>query len=693
METYVVAVSIDKVQSFLYHTLRSSLQENQSNSGTLKSIIESSLLISNQFYRDIGLEGEGGKFSCSINQTLLKCSGKCIFTTSLTEEEIIRKLDDLFQTYYLKSSGKILLKYTYFPAQSDEMDDRHKLLSIKESNHLLKQSSCLNRTIERNKDLVFDFRKEVKDGMTLEVKPAQKQYSAFVDTINALYAEEEAENENRFRIAVVKADLDGMGALFKSLDSYEAYQEISKLLSDHISLDYLHSKALQAQKNNPSFRMYPLYMAGDDIFFAVPVAQLIEGVYLCESILAQINQEITWINKEKRMNLQPLTMSVGVEFTFNREPIRYYYERVESQLDYAKQSPLNTTQFPSMPYMKISINHFVLYHYHLPTENASKPKQKRLICENEQNFKLDNDGKTRWHHFVSHVRRIQDGMDEDFAAHHFFYGLLDKIADSTIQSDKTKYSNAVLYHLIPQFLNSPNKKLRELELLILESTMKQVMVLQAPRGKGKPQGKLSFNEKQRRQLEGYVRLLLLFSDPRFQILRKEDKTPLDEKRIRSMLFNKSLQYLFDHNLRGWKHREELRNLFVVLDEYIPSHGRKKEMEREPRKKPKVYRTLHLSSSLLYRIKKLKDINRIADMIAATNPQTLEEIKELESLRKEEYKAPPGLSFDREKFLSLALKKDMWTDDYIDSLLIFYKLREQLIQLRTHPAYQKKEKKS
>ena len=691
METYVVAVSIDKVQSFLYHTLRSSLQENQSNSGTLKSIIESSLLISNQFYRDIGLEGEGGKFSTSIDQTLLKSSGKCIFTTTLTEEEIIHKLDELFQNYYLKSSGKILLKYTYFLAQSDEMDDGYKLHSIKESNRLLKQSSCLNRIIERNKDLVFDFWNDDEDGMTLKVKPAQDRYDAFVDTINALYDDDEAENENRFRIAVVKADLDGMGDLFKSLGSYEAYQEISHILSTYISLDFLHSKALQSKMKDPSFRMYPLYIAGDDIFFALPIAKLVEGVYLCESILNQINQEI------KELKLPLLTMSVGIEFTFNREPIRYYYERVESQLDYAKQAPLNTTQIPSMAYMKICINHFMLYHYQLPSELIKHtPKQKRMIPQNEQNFKQDNDGKTRWNHFVSHVKRIQEGMEQGFAAHHFFYGLLDKITDSNIKLKEIQLSNTVLYHLIPQFLNSPNRRLRELELLILESTMKQVMVQQAPRGRGKPQGKLNFKEKQRGQLEGYVRLLLLFSDPRFRIIRKEENQSLDPsaiKRVRSMLFNKSLQYLFDHNLGGWKQREELRNLFVVLGDYIPSSESTRELKQNPNKKPKVYRTLHLSSSLLYRIKKIKAINRIADMLAATNPQTHEEIMELESLRKEEYKAPPGLSFDRERFLSLAQKKDMWTDDYIDSLLIFYKLREQLIQLRTHPAYLKKGTKS
>ncbi|CAH1219100.1 hypothetical protein [Paenibacillus sp. JJ-223] len=693
MGQYVVAVSIDKVQSFLYYVLHASEQEKQSNSGTLKTIIESSRLISDQFYQDIGVEEGSGPFNGHIDKELLKCSGMCVFTTSLSEEQIINNLDALFRSYYMKLSGKLLLKYVFF--KKTELKSDSDLLAIKECKNRLRQTNCLNSIIERNREVLFTFHAVPQDDQERDVLMQQsfsEKFPDFSNTINDLYSESEAVNDNHFRVAVIKADLDGMGDIFNSLNSYETYKQVSELLSEYISMEKLHDQVIRYQKKDNTFKLYPLYIAGDDIFFAVPGSKLIDGVNLCQSILNQINTRLEQINSMEGTKLKPLSMSIGIDFTFNREPIRYYYERVQEQLDLAKAEGLCFTEhIYDLSCMKISINQFQMYRYRLPEVTPNSPQERKAFEAYEKEFKTKNENKQQWHHFVSQVKRLQYAMNEGYAAHHFFYGLLDKITNREIKSNAVKYSNAVLYHMIPQHLNSNNQKLREAELLVLESVLKQVIVSNAT---GR-EGRLCFDENQQMRLENYVRLLLLFSDPRFQMNDEASENNLgqnDIKRIRSTLFNKTLRYLVDNNLDVKS--SGLRDIFVSKSEYDkPSQnmGSKWGQKGGSRKnnKVEVYRTLNLSSSLLHRLKSVTGVERMAEMIEAVNPQTLEMIKDREEQCKAEHKAPPGLYFDKLAFIRMARRSGSWNSDYIDSLLIFYQLREQLIGLKVHPAYQAK----
>ncbi|MGE6668242.1 Cas10/Cmr2 second palm domain-containing protein [Paenibacillus xylanexedens] len=711
MNSYVVAVSMDKLQSFLYDVLQAQIQEKQSNNRTLKTIIESSQFISDQFYQDIGIESNESNessFAGNIDETLLKCSGMCVFITSLPEDEIVSKLRSLFGTYYRKLSGQLLMKYVYFEVsdlkpnskQPDhENDEQYQLKAIKESKKRLKGKTCLNSIIAQNQALIFEFHKSpAKDeNWSLTSSPANNM-NGFTRTINKLYSEQDDNNENHFRVAVIKADLDGMGTVFDQINNYETYTQVSELLSEYICLKHLHNKVKQYKRNDPEFRLFPLYIAGDDIFFAVPTSKLVDGVNLCRDILKQINRGLEQINLKTGAGLQPLSMSIGIDFTFNREPIRYYYERVQKQLDCAKYAPSMETVAGIVPLscMKISMNEYVLHRYDLPPDSSGNSNQ-TTSKDSPKNKSMESDAsKHNWNHFVSQVKRIQRAMEKGFTAHHFFYGLLSKITDPEVRKSEVKYSNTVLYHVIPQYLNSNSELLRESELLIIESMLKHLIVKTNKWDKPSKEGRLSFNSNQQLQLEKYVRLLLLFSDPRFKIVQNNDskgldKKDFDHKRVRGTVFNKTLRYLFDENLRRVEKREEFRNIFVERGTYTPlsnvgsgrgqNSGRKNEVD--------VYRTLRLSNSLLYRLKGMKDIQQVADMIEATNAQQQEEVKVLEKKREEEHKAPPGLFFDKQTFLRMARSQGMWNSDYIDSLLIFYQLREQSIQFKVHPAYPKK----
>lgn len=681
MNQNIVAITIDKLQTFLYYVLHAHVQEKQTNNDTLKDIINSSNLISTQFYQDIGIEGDQGEFNGQITGELLKCSGMCVFTTSLDKDQIMQRLDTLFEKYYKAFAGQLLLRFVCF-----EQKGRDNLQAIKESKNRLKQKNCLNEIISRNRDLLFNISPS-SDPCKSSVVPSN-EHAAFSRTINALYSEEDQENANHFRIAVIKADLDGMGALFEGIDRFEVYQSVSRLLSDLISLDSLHKHARNLQKNNNRFKLYPLYIAGDDIFFAVSAAQLIEGVQVCKDILRNLNAAIRKLNNA----FQPLSMSLGIDFTFNREPIRYYYERVQRQVDdFAKvaQSVQNNDLSVPVSCVKIAINDYVFYDIDKPKKenNAAKDDKGPKNSKHKQNSKDNNENadKPNWHHFISHVKRLKYAMQQGFTAHHFFYGLLNKITDPEIRGSKIKYSNAVLYHLLPQYVDSPIPALRESELLILESLLKQLMV---PKVKGKPEQELCFDPENKR-LETYVRLLLLFSDQRFNITGRE-ATPSDDtfdaKRIRGTLFNKTQRYLYDKSLcdslkevARFDDIRDFRKLFVEKGFYEKPGGG----SNSKRIRVQVFRTLRISSSMFHRLKRIDTslIEQAADMVQAVNDQSKEQIRKIEEDNKNQQKAPPGLFFDNEVFSRIAKRSGLWSKDYIDTLLIFYQLKEQSIRYK------------
>ena len=681
MGQYVVAISIDKVQAFLYHMLQAEIQEHQSDSGSLSDIIRSSMFISNQMYEDVGIEGSSGEFSGHIIEKLLVCSGMCIFTTSLEEEKILQRLDRLFERFYLQNSGQLLLKYVYFEKKIACNED--KLSAIRECKSELRKQKWLNHIIKRNQNLLFEFPDENTKNSQTNRRDSHEVYPAFAPTINALFTEEVSDNPNHFRIAVIKADLDGMGHLFDNIRNYNVYDAISKTLTSYINFNYLHELTKEMQRKDRDFKLYPLYMAGDDLFYAVPVSKLLNGVKISKDILDKVNEEIEKICNRHNVPTLQLSISIGIDFTFNREPIRYYYERVQRQVECAKSAPplKKDKKTATASYAKVCINHYVFYDGQT-SDNIHYPS---------------------WMHFRNNVKRLKIAMEEGFAAHHFLYGLLNKIQDRTINSSSVKYSNAVLYHLLPKYLDSGNENLRNAELLLIDSIIEQLLV-PAPKSEqnkrhgSKPSSKkrrprseniLSFENEQRKRLERYIRLLLLFSDTRFQITGNSEVT-IDfgkhQSRVKSRLFNKTMKYMFHISL-GQPDRQKssnnkhdmtrMRDLFVKEARYKPDDSAKTYPVS-------VYRTLRISGSMFHRFKKMdkQQIAAVADMIRATNTMTKEEIEQQEIERNQQKKAPPGLYYDHEKFLELAQRTKMWTNDYIDTLFIFYKYKELSIRFKS-----------
>lgn len=684
MSKYVVAISIDKVQSFLYYVLNAPTQDKQTNSGTLSTIIQSSRMISEQFYEDIGIEGSKQEtFANHIDEQLLKSSGKCVFITSLLEDEIAGQLKKLFRSYYRKFNGQLLMKYTFFPLDSLEQSDlnrgdsSYKLLALKESTMRLRADGCLSAIIEQNRETLFTFNVSTE---LPQVEPVS-QYPAFMDTINQLFDEKEADNENHFRIAVIKGDLDGMGELFKSIKNYELYDAVSNILSNYVSLDYLYELTIIKQeelenRSNP-LRIYPLYMAGDDVFFAVPVHQLGDGISICKGVLSKLNKEIEQACKKlgHSINSLELSMSIGVDLTFNREPIRYYYERVQRQLELAKaegHGPEATNDMRPINRIKISINNLVFHDYMKEKRNQ---KVENLEKSDENNANL-----ITWQSMMDGVERLSAAVKQEFAAHHFLYGLLNKITDPEFCENELKYSNALFYHLIPQHLESENQHLRNAELSLLEAIMGRILRIKfigkTLKGKLKVKKEILLDDSHKKRLEGYIRVLLLFTDSRFNSATQSYPNNFNAVRVKSDLFNKPLKYIYDVSLGKFSVRP-LREMFIKRDEYEYN------LHQDKGQRVEVYRTLRISNSLFHKIKK-KYVSQpcvAGELIAAANPQTKVDVQERINQSRLEHKAPPGLFFEKELFLKYTRNPQHWSTDFIDALMIFYMLRDKSIHLK------------
>lgn len=638
MKQTIVAISVDKVQTFLFQVFQANIQENQSNDGTLKNIINASELISEGFYKDVESKDNEYSFGGFIKERFLQCSGSFIFSVNLEKHEAEKRLQALFKKYYKEYKGQLFLNYLCF--KKSIVSDTDKLSVIKESKEKLKRSS--NEVIEKNSNILFEFNYPIKANNN----ESKTYYDSFSNNMDNLVPIKVKEYNKSYPIAIIKGDLDGMGDLFKEITDYNKYSKVSSILSEKINIESLHNHAKRIKEKDSDFEIYPIYVAGDDIFFAVPTSKISVGISICEKIMEEINNEINNLNKESKL----VSMSIGIDIASNNEPIRYYYDRVEHQLDTAKAS-----EKLSIPHLKISINEHVFYKYNKDELKSSK---------------------SNWGHFI-HTLKILDKFvtelkqlnGDSYEAHHYLYALLEKITDETILKSNIKYSNAVLYHLIPKYLESSNKNLMEAELLLIESLLKKLMIKKRNEKTRKDENELCFDNFNKKQFETYIRLLLLFSDMRFNSEnsnKNHEKLDFNSKKIKSIRstnFNKTLRYLYNNNLVPTK-EYGFREIFVKCDPYEYKN------ENNEIKKAEIYRTLNISNSMLHKIKGMKDKKKAVDMIESSCKRFENEDETNTEVKKD---SPEKLKFER-KILE-QYDSSLLNNEYIDSLIIFYKLNE------------------
>ena len=650
MKDHVVAISIDKIQTALFEVIKSGTQEKQTNSGTLRSIMAASRRISGDFYRDVGIEGDAGEFAGKVKEILLQCSGVCIFTTTCAEDEISKRLKRLFAKFYRESGGKLILKYVLFT--EDVSTGNGKLKAIQSAKELLKSKVCMNQVVKENQEILFQFLKYHEE----DISAQNEEGGAFVPTINDLRSAEQKSNENEqdrgsFRIVVIKADLDGMGSAFQKIQDFEVYQEVSSILNQYISMEYLEEKVRGFQINNSEFKVYPLYVAGDDIFFAVGMENLIEGINLCKWIVKELNSAIE--DAVGTASFNKLTLSIGLDFAFNREPIRYYFARVEDQLKKAKKAKALNKGERDRLVARICINDVVYYDV------------KREEKKEEENTEAESDV-PKWEHVIHGLKVAKRAEKEGIEVTAFLYELLRKLKVREEDPTGIIHSNLVLYHLLPQYLDDPCKGKRKAELLLLENILSFMSY-------GKKTKELNFDETSCNKLVKYISLLILLCDTRFNIREDEQfRLQYDEDKIRKVVFNRTLRYLYENSLynlwlnQGVKENlvDEMRDVFVKSTTYRNPDPKKRFVQ--------VYQTLQITNSMFMRFKRFDmDIDAAAVMITALNPKTKGQYLKEEKERK--CTQPPGNLYFREKdFKSTAAKSGLWRKEYVDALMIFYR---------------------
>lgn len=711
MSEQIVAVSVDKIQTFLTEAIHSHVQEKQTEEATLRSIVNSSNQISKGFFEAIK-----NKFPEESKEMLLKCSGVCVFRCKQSELELENKLNELFVDYYKESQGQKQIRWTYFPSGKLNNID-----AIQKAKKCLKQSKNWNKILEKNKELLFDFCavQEKKDNKQNNCE-AEKEFPRFVKDINALGKTEENEQEDkkRFRIAVLKADLDGMGKMFKNISEYEKYKRISQILNEEISLEGLHRAACKCAPGEKDGWLFPLYIAGDDIFFAVAVENLICGINVCREMMQTVNQKI-----QKSGNAAKLSISIGVEITLNRQPIRYYLEMVEAQLKHAKSSN-PTKDLLNFLVMKISICNLTFFdmNYKQIEEDKKalqclKGKKRGCKCENcEKKSKIDKSLQSNpiWSSFLTdvkalnYIRHSENECSELLGKPSFFYTLLEDILSDEIQQDNVKYFNHVLYHLLPKYFEASNPRIRKMELILNNSLISQLY---------KKEG-IILNEDTKHRFETYLRLMLLFCDTRFHISAKEEwkqyekRYGKNKKEIYCHLFERPRTYLYENCLIKKKpdenpdensdkkpdKNEELTNVFVketsidVIRQFVKKEYRKdihKTVKKECKKIIRIegYQKLVLEKSMFFRLRQVDSISieKAAKIIEMRNPSTPEEeerIKVLNEERKKNGKLPNRLYFEKDIFCKIAEDKEVWNPDFVDSLMLFYQYNEMVIKFKS-----------
>lgn len=656
MKEQIVAVTVDKIQTFLTQAVHSHVQEKQTEDATLKEIRDASYQISNGFFEEIQKI-----FPETNNEFLLACSGVYIFKCIMPESEIEQRLNELFIRYYLDSQGQKQIRWTCFPASGND-----NITSIQKAKERLRQSDTWNQIIEKNKELLFQFH-EIKGEQKTCWDKEEKALPLFAGDINGLYQrKEEEEKKNRFRIAVLKADLNGMGEMFKKIQDYKRYRTISEILNEEISLDGLHHAAEKHTPKGKKGWLFPFYIAGDDIFFAVAIEDLICGIDVCREIMQRINQRMETCDCGLRIGI-----SIGVEITINRQPIRYYMDMVETQLQNAKSKKVLEVLKPFYM-MKISVGNLVFFDVDYGKiknhkQNLKSKREKEELETQMRNVPI-------WSYFhkdlklLNYIRKREGKSSELLGRPNFFYTLLQDITEESVQSNPVRYMNHVLYHLFPKYGEDGNRELRE-----WEQILNYHLILPLYQKKDNER-KLVLNQETKQWFEGYLRLMVLFSDVRFQIRNgdeqslKRNEYKKEKNNIERFLFSKPRNYLYETCLMGTS--QELTGLFAVL------------VYKEKLKKGGYLRPV-IEKSLLFRLRNVDEIplKKAAEMIKLFNPLIKEKVKEFNDTRLSEGKAPNRLYFDTKKFCRIAAETGAWTPDFIDSLMLFYQYNDKVMELK------------
>ena len=327
MNSKLIAISVEKIQKYIYQRIDDMTSQGLNDEKTLSSICSASKTIADDI-----LEVVSKKFEINKEDYILEVSGKYIFKKDI-EEDVLKRIEkEIFQEVYRKYDGQIFLKYTHFKAEKVDDDIEY----IKKAIESLKCPKVKSKIIEENQDIIFNFLElgKIKEGNEEDKiesdsneREEKIEYKHFVKSLDDLVSDK---INTRGKIAVVKADLNNMGKIFEEIKSYNKYDRLSKILEETIKLKKFSEYLNQFNLEN---KILPFYIEGDDIFFAVQIGSLLNSIILLKVLIKELRERLEIEEIGKEINL---TLSIGVTFVDNHQPVRYYRKSVEEELSKMK---------------------------------------------------------------------------------------------------------------------------------------------------------------------------------------------------------------------------------------------------------------------------------------------------------------------------------------------------------------------
>lgn len=612
----VVAVSVDKVQTFMYKCIKDKTQKEQQEANTRKSVISASIEVKNTLRQNIYKY-----FDINDDDIIHNISGKIFFYADKIQN-IDECFKNLYKLYYYTHKGNIQIRYTY-----DELDIEDKTKIVQHMSKKLKSYLTTNKIIKDNADILFSIPNEIDFTDINKQSPfdnsTDDEYDYYLKGLDNIITNKN-DDLKKGSIAIIKADINNMGAIMNKITG-EKYFLISNLLEENISLNVLH-KYLK-EKNA---KACPFYVAGDDIFIATSIKDVFNAVKAINALIESLNKEIKNIVNDNELNIV-LKVSIGIQIVASDMPIRYYYDTVEEQLDNAKtkgkekekeEEGKSEEEKPYDIVASICFNDTMFYVYQNKVNYDDKKDKKIKKQFDWRNLQQD----------ISNIQRLRQlSNNNDSLSRSFMHKLLETVEMYDFQLEKRenqiKLFNAIIYQLLPNSLSIDSYKTIEckIELYIKAIIMRNLLKTKDTKTNEKV---IDINTDIIKRFKSMLRLYIVFNDNRFvddtEQKNSESKDDIfsnlsehgysiDE--MRSLLFTKPCKYIYSMYESNYMFKHFINIKTVEIYEELKYNKIK-------RKKISYYQTLNLNNSMFFKIKNIlnektnKDvsINKIADMI-------------------------------------------------------------------------------
>ena len=334
-EEYLVQLQLESIQTYLFSYL--SVSENLKTLAEAKHksdlIAKLTDIEKNESMFSKKLFPGGVKFLLENNKEkiLLNISGKCILKLSNSEK---KELESNIQKNYIEFlKESIEISYFSEKIENDNIENAYKKLNEKVKSQFKQkeiyelignfnfyQTSNNEKESQTTRELLSKYCHSKNLKANLESKANLEENSE-----SKVNAEDNKESSNYNQIAIIKADMNGMGKFFKELELAKLSEKSDELEKIIKKIEEL--KPNNNNNNNDENKYFPLYINGDDIFIISAVSHVKEVLEKINNMMEEVRREIS----------DEITIGIGVLTTDYRSTFRYYFNRVENLMDTAKE--------------------------------------------------------------------------------------------------------------------------------------------------------------------------------------------------------------------------------------------------------------------------------------------------------------------------------------------------------------------